>query len=117
MIDYSFLLKFTELKMIGKMRLEKLPERLWSSVHAFSLNSCSSLNPACVVPASAFPSGFAYGLSNSGSCFQLFHHGQTRTFMAVVAQAYMNDPRESFLHWFFCAKSLILKKTMSSLWF
>ena len=117
LIDYSFLLKFTDLKMIGKTCFEKIPERLWSSVHVFSLSNCSSLNPACVVPASAFPSGFAYSLSTSCSCFQLFHHGQSRTVTAVVTQAYMHDPHEWFLHWFFCAKSLILEKTMSSLWF
>ena len=94
LIDYSFLLKFTDLKMIGKMPLEKIPEGLWSSVGVFSLNNCGSLNPACVVPASAFPSGLAYGLSSLCSCFQLFHHGQTRTLMAVATQSYVNDPHE-----------------------
>lgn len=51
LIDYSFLLKFTDLKMIGKTRFEKIPGRLWSSVRVFSLSNRSSLNPACVVPA------------------------------------------------------------------
>ena len=35
LIDYSFLLKFTDLKMIGKMPLEKILEGLWSSVGVF----------------------------------------------------------------------------------
>lgn len=54
LIDSDFLLKVAYLNMIWKMPLEKFQNFVAQFISFFSLKNCSSLNPACVLPASAF---------------------------------------------------------------